>query len=48
MKDATGSYRAGLRGLVIPSLVAAGVMWALTRSLEKRTVAFVRLGKESA
>jgi ACS family tartrate transporter-like MFS transporter len=48
MKDATGSYQAGLRGLVIPSLVAAGIMWALTRSLEKRTVAFVRLGEESA
>jgi ACS family tartrate transporter-like MFS transporter len=48
MKDATGSYQAGLRGLLIPSLVAAGVMWALTRSLEKRTVAFVRLENESA
>jgi ACS family tartrate transporter-like MFS transporter len=48
MKDATGGYQAGLRGLLIPSLVAAGVMWALTRGLETRTVAFVRLEKESA
>jgi ACS family tartrate transporter-like MFS transporter len=48
MKDATGSYQAGLRGLLIPSLAAAGLMWALTRSLEKRTVAFVRLENESA
>lgn len=48
MKDATGDYRAGLRGLVIPSLVAAAVMWALTRSLRQKAVAFARLGEESA
>jgi len=36
MKDATGSYQAGLRGLALPSLVAAAVMFALTRSLRKR------------
>ena len=35
MKDATGSYQAGLRGLMLPSLAAAGVMWALTRSLAR-------------
>ncbi len=48
MKDATGSYQAGLRGLLIPNLVAAGVMWALTRSLERRAVALGlgRLGEE--
>jgi ACS family tartrate transporter-like MFS transporter len=49
MKDATGSYQAGLRGLLIPSLAAAGIMWALTRSLEKRKrVVYARLGEESA
>jgi len=36
MKDATGSYQAGLRGLALPSLGAAAVMFALTRSLKKR------------
>jgi ACS family tartrate transporter-like MFS transporter len=36
MKDATGSYQAGLRGLALPSLMAAVVMYALTRSLKKR------------
>jgi ACS family tartrate transporter-like MFS transporter len=38
MKDATGSYWLGLRGLVIPSLAAAAVMFALTRSLARRPV----------
>ena len=33
MKDYTGSYQAGLRGLVLPCLLAAGTMYALTRSL---------------
>ncbi len=46
MKDATGSDQAGLRGLLLPSLMAAGVMWVLTRSLE-RPDASVRL-KERA
>lgn len=32
-KDATGSYWLGLRGLVVPSVAAALVMLALTRSL---------------
>jgi ACS family tartrate transporter-like MFS transporter len=36
MKDATGSYQAGLRGLALPALCAAAVMFALTRSLSKR------------
>jgi ACS family tartrate transporter-like MFS transporter len=49
MKDATGDYRAGLRGLVISALVAATTMWVLTRSLErKRTIVLARLGEESA
>jgi ACS family tartrate transporter-like MFS transporter len=38
MKDTTGDYRAGLRGLVIPSLVAAGVMFVLIRNLARRPV----------
>jgi hypothetical protein len=49
MKDATGDYRAGLRGLVISALVAAGTMWVLTRSLDrKRAMVLGRLGEESA
>ena len=39
MKDATGSYDAGLRGLVLPCLLAAGTMYALTRSLARPPVA---------
>lgn len=38
MKDYTGSYTAGLRGLVLPSLLAAGTMYVLTRSLARRPV----------
>lgn len=38
MKDFTGSYQAGLRGLVLPSLLAAGTMYALTRNLARRPV----------
>jgi len=38
MKDHTGSYDAGLRGLVLPCLFAAGTMYALTRSLARRPV----------
>jgi MFS transporter, ACS family, tartrate transporter len=38
MKDYTGSYQAGLRGLVLPSLLAAGTMYALTRNLARRPV----------
>jgi ACS family tartrate transporter-like MFS transporter len=33
MKDATGNYNLGLRGLAVPSLIAATVMFLLTRSL---------------
>jgi MFS transporter, ACS family, tartrate transporter len=36
MKDATGSYQTGLRGLALPALCAAAVMFALTQSLKKR------------
>jgi len=38
MKDYTGSYQAGLRGLVLPCLLAAGTMYALTRTLARRPV----------
>ena len=48
MKDLTGNYLIGVRGLVVPSLLAGGVMWALTRSLERRVVGLARLGEESA
>jgi ACS family tartrate transporter-like MFS transporter len=48
MKDVTGSYLLGLRGLLVPSLAAGGVMWALTRSLERRRVGFGKLQEESA
>jgi MFS transporter, ACS family, tartrate transporter len=41
MKDHTGSYDAGLRGLAVPCLLAAGTMVALTRSLARRPVATV-------
>ena len=39
MKDHTGNYEAGLRGLVLPCLLAAGTMYALTRNLARRPVA---------
>ena len=48
IKDLTGSYFVGLRGLVFPSLLAGAVMWALTRSLERRAVVIRRLKEESA
>jgi MFS transporter, ACS family, tartrate transporter len=48
MKDATGSYQAGLGGLVVPSLLAGSVMWGLTRSLERKPVVFANLEEESA
>jgi len=38
MKDASGNYDVGLRGLLVAALTAAGIMFALVRSLEKRTV----------
>ncbi len=37
-KDVTGSYNLGLRGLAIPSLVAAALMFLLTRSLARGSV----------
>jgi ACS family tartrate transporter-like MFS transporter len=47
MKDYTGNYNAGLRGLVVPCLLAAGTMYALTRSLARRPViAQAELAKE--
>jgi cyanate permease len=36
MKDATGSYWMGLRGLIVPSLAAAALMFVLTRSLAQQ------------
>ncbi len=36
VKDATGGYALGLRGLIIPSLAAAGVMYTLTRNLARK------------
>lgn len=42
MKDATGSYWLGLRGLAIPALAAAGIMFLLTRSLKQRVAAHLR------
>lgn len=38
MKDYTGTYEAGLRGLVLPSLLAAATMFALTRNLIRKPV----------
>jgi ACS family tartrate transporter-like MFS transporter len=38
MKDATGSYAAGLRGLALPCLLAAATMYALTRNLARQPV----------
>jgi ACS family tartrate transporter-like MFS transporter len=48
MKDYTGNYDAGLRGLVLPALLAAGVMFMLTRSLARRPVgAGAKLAEEA-
>src|SRR6266568_3103116 len=38
LKDATGTYQAGLRGLIVPSMAAAVVMYALTRRLARPRV----------
>lgn len=38
MKDATGNYNLGLRGLMLPGLTAALVMFLLVRSLARRKV----------
>lgn len=48
MKDYTGSYQAGLRGLVLPGLLAAGTMYVLTRSLARRPVVPTNFAQESA
>ncbi|MGA7106485.1 MAG: MFS transporter [Terracidiphilus sp.] len=47
MKDKTGAYWLGLRGLVIPSLIAAAVMFILTRSLARRTATVTAAGMAS-
>jgi ACS family tartrate transporter-like MFS transporter len=38
MRDRTGSYQVGLRGLILPSLAAAFIMFVLTRSLARPRV----------
>jgi ACS family tartrate transporter-like MFS transporter len=49
MKDYTGSYQVGLRGLVLPCLLAAGTMFMLTRNLARRPAApATTLAQESA
>jgi len=49
LKDATGSYEAGLRGMLIPSLVAAAIMYALTRSLARpRIIPALDVANETA
>ena len=51
VKDLTSSYALGLRGLIVPSLTAAGVMYTLTRNLARKTPAQAegrRLAKEPA
>jgi ACS family tartrate transporter-like MFS transporter len=49
MKDYTGNYEAGLRGLVLPLLLAAGTMYALTRNLtQKPMLPVAELAPESA
>ena len=48
MKDSTGSYDAGLRGLALPCLLAAATMYMLTRSLVRRPIgARAELAKEA-
>ncbi|MGB6724652.1 MAG: MFS transporter [Terracidiphilus sp.] len=47
MKDYTGSYQAGLRGLALPCLLAAGTMFALTRNLARRPIAAAALAEEA-
>jgi MFS transporter, ACS family, tartrate transporter len=49
MKDYTGSYNAGLRGLALPSVLAAATMYALTRDLARRkAVMSTSLAEETA
>ena len=42
VKDATGSYNLGLRGLIVPSFTAAVVMFLLTRGLARDRVRAAR------
>jgi len=48
MKDATGSYQAGLRGLALPALGAAAVMFALTQTLKRRVSVVLVKAPEAA
>jgi ACS family tartrate transporter-like MFS transporter len=48
VKDHTGSYWLGLRGLAVPALLAATAMFVLTRSLARPSPALVKLGQEPA
>jgi ACS family tartrate transporter-like MFS transporter len=48
VKDSTGGYELGLRGLVIPSLLAGTLMFLLTRSLaRKREISPASLADEA-
>jgi MFS transporter, ACS family, tartrate transporter len=38
IRDHTGSYDLGLRGLALPALLAAGTMYVLTRNLKRRPI----------
>jgi hypothetical protein len=48
MKDRTGSYWLGLRGLIVPSLAAALAMFVLTRSLARTKAAAAHSAKLAA
>jgi ACS family tartrate transporter-like MFS transporter len=48
MKDHTGSYQAGLRGLALPSLAAAAIMFVLTQSLKRPAPSLLRQACEFA
>lgn len=45
-KDLTGAYWLGLRGLAVPSLIAAVVMTVLTRSLARRSTSAPQLAEK--
>jgi hypothetical protein len=45
MKDKTGNYWLGLRGLMVPSLAAALAMFVLTRSLARPKAAATHSAK---
>jgi ACS family tartrate transporter-like MFS transporter len=47
MKDATGDYRADLRGLAVPSVLAAGLIFALARGLARSRNALVPIVNKS-